>query len=164
MGKIQSAGRGPVRPLPLAKLTHAGFILCDVYSELASPDRQKVEDLLLQHAFLPTGTDSYLWCEKWNRVNRISFLRLWDVSHELAFAWLIWSGQISKKRPSRLACRQAILGLVGHLVHRRSFEGPAPCVRTQLDTRDDYKIPPMDASKAVDGGKRPGNIETKTTV
>lgn len=125
----KNAVRGPEQLLPMAKLTRAGLELCDVYYELKSSDRDKVEDLLLEHALLPAGTDSYLWCERWNRPERnISFLRLRDISPVLAFAWLVWATQISKKRPSRLTCQKSILGLLGHLVHRRSFRKPAPCL------------------------------------
>jgi hypothetical protein len=165
MKKITNVGRGPERRLPYVKLTRAGVMLCDLYYELASPDRQKVEDFLLEHAFLPSGTDSYLWCERWNRGSQTdSFLQLRNISHVLAFAWLRWAIQISKNRPSRLTCQKAILDLLGHLVYRRSFGKPAPCLRTPLDTRDDYKIPPMDPNMASDGAMRSVDTDAVTKI
>lgn len=165
MQKKTNVGRGPERLLSLVKLTRAGIMLCDVYYELASPDRQKVEDLLLEHAFLPAGTDSYLWCKRWSQASQTgSFLQLREISHVLAFAWLRWAIQISKRRPSRLTCQKAILGLLGHLVYRRSFGVPAPSLRTPLDTPDDFRIAPMPANMASDGAERKVERATKPIV
>jgi hypothetical protein len=52
MKKTQRTGRGSMRRFPLFELTTAGLDFCDVYLRLATPDRRKVEDYLLCHAFL----------------------------------------------------------------------------------------------------------------
>ena len=162
MGKMQSAKPWSEQPLPLVKLTSAGTVLCDLYCELTSSDRRKMEDLLLKQAFLPNGTNSYLWNRYGDRL--LSFLHFRDVSHKLALAWLCWAEQIFEKRPSRVACQKAILGLIGHLVQRRNLDEPAPLVFSQRDKWTNYKFAPLDASEASDGAKRNTNADTKTTV
>lgn len=66
MSKTQIKGRGP-EPIPLFKPTSAGLNFCTACARLGTADRQMVEDLLLQHAFLPAGTNSYLRWGKWNK-------------------------------------------------------------------------------------------------
>jgi hypothetical protein len=123
MSKTQIKGRDREPELPLFKLTSAGLDFCSACVRLGAADRRNVEDLLLQHAFLPAGTNSYLRWEKWNKVDmRVCHLTLRFISEEICDTWYVWAREISKTRPSRLACREAILGLLSNLVHWKSAE------------------------------------------
>jgi hypothetical protein len=135
MSKTQIKGRDPEPKLPLFKLTSAGLDFCSAYGRLGTADRQTVEDLLLQHAFLPAGTNSYLWWGKWNKLDMmVCHLKLRFISQEICDAWYVWASEISKTRPSRLACREAILGLLSNLVHRKFVEEQANSITPQVLT------------------------------
>jgi hypothetical protein len=127
-------GRGSIRKFPLFGLTGAGIEFCDAYLRLANPERQNVEDFLLDQAFLPvdvapvdwrynqfTPADRY-WSVKWLR----------KISDDLANAWHSWALEVAKTRPSKRASRDAFLALVGRMAFLRSQPSGADTSRNAV--------------------------------
>jgi hypothetical protein len=101
--------------------------LLAVYSNLTESERRSFDNLLLQHAFLLNGTNSYVEWGEWNEFDRrTSYFRLESVSHSVANAWFDWALEISVGNPSPASCREAILDLVGDLVGLNYLEEPIP--------------------------------------
>jgi hypothetical protein len=94
-----------------SKLKGGAVKMYNAYARLTTQNRQKVDELLLVHAFMPSGTNAYLSGEDCSAVQRsFRYDQLQEISQEVADAWLYWSLEIASTRPSRLACRKAILG------------------------------------------------------
>jgi len=106
----------------------AGAKLLAIYSDLVDSDRRSVLDLLQEHAFLLRGTNSYLWWNEGNEIDRrTSYFRLLNtVSEQVATAWLEWAFEISVGHPSRARSKEAILYLIGELVRLKFLEEPLP--------------------------------------
>jgi hypothetical protein len=96
--------------IPRSKLKGAAVKMYNAYARLTTQDRTKVDELLLAHAFMPRGTNAYLSERDCSSILRcFRFGQLATVSPEIAEAWLAWALEISTTRPSRRACRKAIL-------------------------------------------------------
>jgi hypothetical protein len=103
--------------LPPYKLKGGGVKMRRTYARLETTKRREVEYLLLVHAFVMNGTNVYLFWEDWNEIYRdYAYQRFREISQKIADAWLCWAQEISSARPSRLECREAILGLLSELV------------------------------------------------
>ena len=89
--------------------------------------------------------------------------QLLHVSSKIASVWNDWASEINETRASRVACREAILGLVSNLVRLKSFDVIVIGVPTQRDTLDCNRISPIEASKSLDGAERSAESETKVT-
>jgi hypothetical protein len=98
------------------------------YSRLETSGRNEVENLLLRHAFLLGGRDSYVDWGRWNEIERWwSWKLLRDkASEEMANAWHDWAFEISKMPMSELARRDAILKMVRKFVILKFLEAPLP--------------------------------------
>ena len=157
MRKTKNTGRDSLRRLPWYKLTDAGTNFCNAYAQLAVPDRRKVLDILLEHAFLPNGTDSYRWFQKKNIVKlRTSQRQFLEISAKMNTVWNAWAREINKTRASQVACREAILGLVSNLVRQNRSDVDVYVIGlpTQGCTAKQYEIKPLEASVSVDGARR----------
>jgi hypothetical protein len=121
-----ATGRQQYAKIDPYRLQGAGAKLFYVYSDLTESDRRSVEVLLEQHAFLLEGTNSYLWWDNWNEIDRWwSYSRLLNtVSEEVAHAWFDWAHEISERDPSRAACREAVLDIMRELVRLKFLESP----------------------------------------
>jgi hypothetical protein len=124
MAKTETPRLDSIPPLPLFTLNRTGVELCNAYLRLASQDRQKIDELLLTHAFLPTGTTSYLsYRYRGRKRERNASYQLFEnISRGLGSIWFVWAREMSETCPSRLQCRDAILGLLSRLVHLRALE------------------------------------------
>jgi hypothetical protein len=162
MSKARYAGRDSLRRLPFYKLSDAGVIFCCEWARLSSPNRRRVEDILLKHAFSPNGTDSYQSPRWYINETKISYGMFKDISLEMAAAWSVWVREINKTCASRVACREAILGMVSNLVNRKSLVEQAHCMTTQVP-RLGGSISPIEASKSLDGAERNAESEAKIT-
>lgn len=93
----------------------------DAYTKLAISGRREVERLLLRHAVLSDGFNLY---ERWGDFARISTRKLLldRTSEEMADAWYYWAFEISLKRMSRMARREAIVRMVTHFDNFSLFE------------------------------------------
>jgi len=135
MRKTRNTGRDSLRRLPWFKLTNAGVNFENAYFRLADLDRKKVLDILLEHAFLPKGTDAYRWWQKWNiAAMQATMGQLLHISAEIATLWHKWASEINETRASRVACREAILGLVSNLARRESLHVMVIVIPAQCDT------------------------------
>jgi hypothetical protein len=127
MTKTRRIGRGSMRRFPRFGLTTAGLDICDAYLRLATPDRRKVEDFLLNQAFLPNFIPGGFRYNKFNTIDRTaSFARLRNISDDVADAWHTWALEISKIRPSQIASRDAMLALVCRMVFLKLRESVEP--------------------------------------
>ena len=123
-----------MRRFPLFELTSAGLEFCDAYLRLATPDRQNVEDFLLNQAFLPVDVAVVDW--RYNQFTpadrncSIKWLR--RISDDLANAWHTWALEVAKTRPSKRASRDAFLALVGRMVFLRSHPSGADTSRNAI--------------------------------
>jgi hypothetical protein len=124
MTKSPRAMLDSIPPLPLYTLTRAGVNFCNAYMQLAPSNREKVDGLLLGHAFIPIGTSPYLWYAHQGTQYElmVSYKQFLYISEEIAEAWYSWAYEISEMRPSRLQCRDAILGLLSRLVYSKFAE------------------------------------------
>jgi hypothetical protein len=78
--------------------------------------------LLLQHAFIPEGTTAYLAGNAWNLFDTRSFyLRLLEISTNLANAWFDWAFALSMED---LVLRRdnAVLDLLRDLIRSKSLK------------------------------------------
>ena len=98
------------------------------YAGLDIQGRRIVEDMLLQHAFLPYGSASYC---KWKKSNehivRAFYLHLLDkTSASMAEAWSNWALETSLRELPVTFWRGMMLDVLSNLVRLRFKEQPLP--------------------------------------
>jgi hypothetical protein len=153
-------------PFPCFQPTDAAIKFCKAYKRLAIRNRRKVDHFLLQSALLPDGTNAYRRPgQKWNEVDRHAcYMWLRDISQEMAVAWLNWAREISKARPSPLACRVSILGLLCRLVSDESVEEQALWSPRSVAHVPGGRTSPSEASSALGCAERSADAEATTIV
>jgi hypothetical protein len=102
----------------------AGEKLLAVYAKLTHFERLLLQEMLLQHAFLPVRTGVYINWNTWNSRGRIScYVGLMKhISVEAAEAWYDWAAAITAEHLSPKALREVIVDFVGQLVVVRVIE------------------------------------------
>jgi hypothetical protein len=100
--------------------------LLAVYANLAHSERNVLQEMLLQHAFLRGANSFYINWAEWNECDRrTSYLRLLEhVSADAAHAWYEWAGEIAMENLSAETVREVILDFIGELVGFRFLEYP----------------------------------------
>jgi hypothetical protein len=134
-----STNSGQGASIPSFNVYGAAVKVCEAYARLRTEARREVEDLLLGHAFLRDGRNSYVDWGDWNEFDRrTSFLLLLtNTSEKMAHAWWDWAFVISTKQMSQRAREEAILSMVGKLFLLRFFEEPLPRTVTRSRKKQD---------------------------
>jgi hypothetical protein len=124
MSKTKSTRLSSTQRFRRSKLTDAVVDFCSEYMLLTIPDRRKVEHFLLQQALLPAGTDAYRHPGHMYYEPDVEacVAKLALISSAMTIVWFAWALEISKTRPSRVACCENIFGLLSKLVYGESFE------------------------------------------
>ena len=101
--------------------------LLEVYANLARSERDLLQEMLLQHAFLRGANSFYIDWAEWNECDRrTSYLRLLeDVSEDAADAWYDWAAEVALENLCPEIVRKAIFDFIGELVIFRVLEHPA---------------------------------------
>jgi hypothetical protein len=126
MKKTTSAEPRSTQAIPQSKLTRAAVKFCEVYLQLPTQNRREVEHCLLKQEFLPARTDVY--CNRGQmyyepEVEEFCRVLAHVSSTTISSAWFDWALALSKTRPSRTACREAISDLLCRLVNAEYPEG-----------------------------------------
>jgi hypothetical protein len=102
--------------------------LLAVYANLAHSERDLLQEMLLQHAFLYVGNRFYIDWAEWNECDRrTSYLGLLEqVSADAADAWYEWAKEIAMENLSAETVREVILSFICDLVSFRFLEQPLP--------------------------------------
>jgi hypothetical protein len=95
-----------------------------IYANLAHSERDHLQEMLLQHAFLSVGNSFYTDWAAYNECDvRTSYLGLLEhVSADAASAWYKWAAEIAMENLSAKTVREVILDFIRELVICRFLE------------------------------------------
>ena len=129
----------------------AGIEVYRIYAGLRTPERRVLEDVLLRHAFLPTGPNAYGEWGTWNRSGRRwAYCQLkTKISPQTATAWLHWARETSMSRLGPDPCRGLVLTMLRDLVLLKFVESPLPGSDTNSTAKKARSLRPQ-----VNGRKR----------
>jgi hypothetical protein len=102
----------------LAGMGKAQVKLFEAYRNLHITGRKLTQKVLLRHAFVLGGRDSYIHHGRWNEIERWASWKLLceNASEEMAEAWHDWAFEISMIAASETQRRDAIVWVVSQFV------------------------------------------------